>query len=102
MHDGVNPVDPPPENPVEVPASVHHEMAPTVPLELPPYPREEVPEAKAAPAPPAPPPVLPVVDVNWLDWNVVRAAVDPGAVRERMRDTVERMEALLDREGGAG
>ena len=103
MHDGVHAVDPPPDNPAAVPASVHHEIAPTVPLELPPYPAASVAEESVAPPEPPPPPaILPVVDVDWLDWNAVRAAVDPGAVRARMRDTVERMEALLDQEDGAG
>jgi hypothetical protein len=44
--------------------------------------------------------VLPVVDVDWLDWSAVRAAVDPGGVRARMRTTVERIEALLDHADG--
>ena len=101
--DGVHAVDAPPEIPAEVPSSVHHEIAPTVPLELPPHPQADVrTEPDAPPEPPPPPAILPVVDVDWLDWNAVRAAVDPGAVRERMRSTVERMEALLDREDGAG
>jgi hypothetical protein len=43
-----------------------------------------------------------VVDVTALDWDAVRDAVDAGAVRARMRDTVERLEALLDRDGGPG
>jgi hypothetical protein len=42
----------------------------------------------------------PVVDVKDLDWAAVRAAADAGAVRARMRATVEAMEALLDRAGG--
>jgi hypothetical protein len=49
-----------------------------------------------------PPPIPPVVDVTALDWDAVRRAVDPGAVRARMRETVERMETLLDRSGGPG
>ena len=61
-------------------------------------------ELAAEPAPAAPPaPVHPsVTDVAELDWEAVRQAVDPGAVRARMRQTVERLEALLDREGGPG
>ena len=69
-----------------VPPGVHHDLAP---------------EPARAVEPP-PPVVPPVVDVDELDWAAVRAAVDPGAVRARMRRTVERMEALLDRDGGPG
>jgi hypothetical protein len=97
--------EPPDDIPVEVPSSVHHEMAPSVALEFPPE-RASAREKDAAPvgaaplAPPEPPAFLPVVDVDWLDWSAVRTSVDPGAVRARMRETVERMEALLDREDG--
>lgn len=56
----------------------------------------------ATPAPPAPPPVLPVVDVETLDWAAVRRAVDPAAVRARMADTLDRLEARLDRADGPG
>ena len=46
-------------------------------------------------------PLIPeVVEVTSLDWDAISAAVDPGAIRARMRSTVERMEALLDRAGG--
>src|SRR3712207_227928 len=45
-------------------------------------------------------PIPPVVDVHDLDWSAIRAAVDPAAVRARMRATVEAMEALLDGAGG--
>ena len=48
------------------------------------------------------PPVLPIADVDDLDWSVVRDAVNPATVRARLRETVERLEALLDREGGPG
>jgi hypothetical protein len=53
-------------------------------------------------SPPAPtvPPVLPAVDVEDLDWEAVRRQTDAHGVRGRMRDTVERLEILLDREGG--
>ena len=44
----------------------------------------------------------PVVDVRDLDWQAVRSAVDPAAIRARMRAIVERMEALLDRADGPG
>jgi hypothetical protein len=66
--------------------------------------RDTVPEAPAeAPAlPPPPPAVLPVVEVDDLDWAAVRRAVDPGAVLARIRDIIERAEALLDRAGGPG
>lgn len=52
------------------------------------------------PAPP-PPPVLPAVDVHDLDWDRIAASLRPGALRARMRATVERLEALLDSENGA-
>ncbi|MDF3068015.1 MAG: hypothetical protein K0R38_3616 [Polyangiaceae bacterium] len=34
--------------------------------------------------------------VRDLNWQAIRAAVDPNPVRARMRSTVERLEALLD------
>ena len=71
---------------VSVPPDVHHDLAPE----------------PAGAGEPAPPILPPVTDVEDLDWQAVRAAVDPGAVRARMRRTVERMEALLDRDGGPG
>jgi hypothetical protein len=40
--------------------------------------------------------------VRDLDWESIRKAVDPESIRARMRDAVERMEALLDRAGGPG
>ncbi len=49
-----------------------------------------------------PPPIPDVVDVTALDWNGIAAAVNPGAIRARMRNIVERMEALLDQWGGPG
>ena len=55
----------------------------------------------AAPAV-APPAASPIVDVREFAWQAVRDAVDPHAVRARMRSIVERMEGLLDRAGGAG
>ncbi|MBC8067959.1 MAG: metallophosphoesterase [Deltaproteobacteria bacterium] len=48
------------------------------------------------------PAILPVVHVRALDWAAIRTAVDPTAIRARMRTTVEAMEALLDRVGGPG
>jgi Calcineurin-like phosphoesterase len=49
-----------------------------------------------------PPPIPEVVDVRDLDWLAVGQAVDPGAIRARMRPIVEAMESLLDRSGGPG
>jgi hypothetical protein len=49
------------------------------------------------------PPVLPpVVEIRELDWEAVRRAIDPAAIRARMRITVDRMETLLDQAGGPG
>lgn len=50
----------------------------------------------APPAIIAPPAIPPVVDVEDLDWDGIAAAVAPDALRNRMRDTVERLEARLD------
>jgi hypothetical protein len=50
----------------------------------------------------APPPIPEVIDVRDLDWLAVRRAVDPGAVRARIRLIVEAMESLLDRSEGPG
>ena len=52
----------------------------------------------------APPPVglPPERDVHDLDWAAVRAAVDPAAVRARMRATVEAFETLLDSQPSPG
>jgi len=49
----------------------------------------------------APPSIPPAVDVHDLDWERIAALVKPGALRARMRTTVERLEALLDSEHGA-
>ncbi|MDQ3518143.1 MAG: metallophosphoesterase [Gemmatimonadota bacterium] len=48
-----------------------------------------------------PPPIPPVVDVHDLDWDRIGKSLQPGALRARMRQTVERLEALLDSETGA-
>jgi hypothetical protein len=48
------------------------------------------------------PPVLPIVDVFDMDWVKIREAVDPVALRARMRGIVEGTEVLLDRVGGPG
>jgi hypothetical protein len=60
--------------------------------------------ADVAPEPvaPAPPAIPPIVDVADLDWAAIRDAVIESGVRARMRDTVERMEALLDQQHGPG
>ena len=88
------PAELPADVPAEVPAGVLHvEREPAAEPEAEPTP-------PPPPAPPAPPAVLPVVEVDWLDWAAVRAAVEPRALRARLRDTVERMEELLDRDGG--
>ncbi|HZB26277.1 MAG TPA: hypothetical protein VE379_09115, partial [Vicinamibacterales bacterium] len=50
-----------------------------------------------APAPP-PPAVAPVIDVADLDWERIASSVAPGAVRARMRATVEQLETRLDSE----
>jgi hypothetical protein len=73
---------------------------PLAPVETPPAVVDVV-ETPASPEP-SPPPIPPVVDVEDLDWAAVRDAVAAPVVRARIRDTVERMEALLDRESGPG
>jgi Calcineurin-like phosphoesterase len=57
-----------------------------------------------AEAPPAREPVAipPVRDVRDLDWAAIRNSADPAAIRARIHHTVEAMEVLLDRAGGAG
>ena len=60
------------------------------------------PPSDAAAAAPDAARCLAVVEVRDLDWQAVRNAVDPAAIRARMRAIVERMEALLDRAGGPG
>ena len=56
-------------------------------------------------ASPLPPPriprvIPPVIGVDSLDWDQVRAAADPAAVRARMHRAVEALELLLDAPGG--
>ena len=54
-----------------------------------------------AEAPASPPPaVAPVIDVADLDWERIASSVAPGAVRARMRGTVEQLETRLDSESG--
>lgn len=57
-------------------------------------------EAADQPTLPGPPAIPPVIDVHDLDWDALRAAVDPGAVRRRIEATVTGMEAFLDRAAG--
>ena len=73
--------------------------------------RPEAVEAPAPSEPPAPEPVtgpkaeIPIPeprDIHDLDWDAIRQAVNPAALRARMRATVEAMESLLDRAGGPG
>ena len=42
----------------------------------------------------------PIVDMTDLDWPAVRDRVTAAATRAYLRDVVERMETLLDRDGG--
>jgi len=56
----------------------------------------------AAAATLAPPDIPPVVAVHDLDWDRVRSAADPVAIRARMHPVVERFERLLDAQGGPG
>jgi hypothetical protein len=58
------------------------------------------PGAERTPPSPPPIPVPPPVDVHDLDWDGIAASVAPGAVRARMRATVEGLETLLDSETG--
>ncbi len=95
--DDPRPPEPPAAAPADdAPANAADAPAPESPLPEPPLDLESC-EVE----PPAPPALPPVVDVA-LDWHAVRAAVDPDAIRARMRDTVERLERLLDRDGGPG
>lgn len=50
----------------------------------------------------APSATPPVVEVRELDWQDIRHAADVGAIRARMPIALDRMEALLDRQGGPG
>jgi hypothetical protein len=42
------------------------------------------------------------VAVRDLDWQAIRDAADPSAIRARMHTAIERMEKLLDKSGGPG
>ena len=48
----------------------------------------------------SPPPIPSVVDIHDLDWDGIGASLEPGALRARMPETIERLEALLDSESG--
>jgi len=56
-------------------------------------------ESGLEPAPPVPATPA-VVDMTDLDWPAVRDRVTAAATRAHLRDVVERMETLLDRDGG--
>jgi hypothetical protein len=43
-----------------------------------------------------------VIGVRDLDWEAIRRAVDRPAIAARMSGSVERLEALLERDGGPG
>lgn len=47
-----------------------------------------------------PPPVPDPIDVVDLDWDAIARAGSPGAIRARMRHTVEGIETALDSENG--
>ena len=72
-------------------AAIFHEAGPA-----------DVAEDVDAPEVVPPPAIQPVAELEDLDWDAVRAAVAPSAVRARIRRTVDRLEQLLDREGGPG
>lgn len=80
------------------PPPQHEERAGTLPAPEPAVAAHPAAEAEPAPAPALPP----VIDVHDLDWAAIRAAVDPAAVRARMRGIVEATETLLDRADGPG
>jgi hypothetical protein len=63
-------------------------------------PEADTAESALEPAPAAVPATPPVVDVTDLDWPAVRDRVTAAATRAHLRDVVERMETLLDRDGG--
>jgi hypothetical protein len=81
----------PPPTPAEAPAATGDAEATLAP--------EPEPEPEPEPHVPAVPPVVDVVD---LDWEAVAAAVRPAEVRARARETVERLEAILDLAAGPG
>ncbi len=61
-----------------------------------------LPSESGAEASTEPPTMPPPIEVRDLDWQAVRDAVAPDAIRARMRCIVERMESLLDSAGGPG
>ena len=60
----------------------------------------EHPAAAGGETPGPPPPVPAIIDVKDLDWERIARSVAPGAVRARMRGTVEQLETRLDSESG--
>ena len=58
------------------------------------------PDVEAAAAPPPGVPIPAVIDVHDLPWEPIAASVAPGALRARMRATVEGLETVLDAEDG--
>ena len=86
---------------IDVPAgAAYNEVAPDPETDTAPS-RDVVPAVGAEVLVPVPR-VLPVIDVDDLSRSVIRDRVDPAGVRGRMRNTVERLEAQLDHEQGAG
>ena len=70
------------------------------PLVSPEVEQSAVPEAEASASPLPPSRSRRAVDVHDLDWDRIAASVAPGAVRARMRETVEQLETVLDSESG--
>ena len=106
---GASPTTPEPERE----AGLHLDFAPrTVPVSLAPFDAPPGPVSRVTPGsqdaiapdedeePAEPefvePPAPPIVDVEDLDWEAIRRAVDPDAVRARIADTVTRLERQLD------
>ena len=58
-------------------------------------PQDAVPDERRSP-----PPIPSVVDIHDLDWDAIGASLEPGALRARMRETIERLETMLDSESG--
>jgi hypothetical protein len=68
-----------------------------------PSPAESLAGGSPAPADaPSAPQAAPAIQVHALDWQAIGQAVDPAALRARMRAIVEGMETLLDGAGGPG
>lgn len=99
---GLEPVAPGPAAeapPPSEPSAAVESTAPLAPLDAamgPPPAPESIPAASAEVPIPEP------RDLHDLDWDAIRKAADPAALRARMRGTVEAMDGLLDRAGGPG